>query len=206
MAESKAIHVFYKGFHIKEKLADENVRLLYLRNIWGLDQKTIGELEGVGQSVISRRLQYAKKIGVPEYKFLQDVNNLILLEDLKQIHGMDRSAVKDIELFAFAHDLLGFEIDTTFYRLKRKELRDRRAVSLVKLGVQQKRVAQAVGITQGAVSMATRRVTEKQLNFEFPDRYISYHSMKTLANSQHNQLAPKIIAAGGTNQNEIYTI
>jgi predicted XRE-type DNA-binding protein len=57
----ETIKTLYTLLNIKEKIPEQSLRLLYLKDCWGLDQGTIAELEYLTQPNVSRYMKKARE-------------------------------------------------------------------------------------------------------------------------------------------------
>jgi predicted XRE-type DNA-binding protein len=56
-----SIKTLYTLLGISNKIEDQETRLLYLKDVWGLDQVTIAELENLTQPNVSRYMKKARE-------------------------------------------------------------------------------------------------------------------------------------------------
>ena len=189
---SGTVQTLYNLLSIQSKIQNEPLRLLYLKDVWGLEQAAIGECEGRSQSYISKELIKARQ-SIPHQDFLNASEIQWTADELKYIQFLPREIITDVQVIAFINDVLGVEILHPFYMHFNHAI-DIRIAALYSLGIQNKRLVQIYNRKQSSVSMIVKRSTEKALTLERNNRY---DSTADFVISQQRKHQNKFTLAGG---------
>ena len=160
--------MMYQTLGIRDKIKDDGLRLLYLKEVWGLPQLLMAECEGLSQSKVSRNLKAARKhfgeINVKDETLLD-----FTPEEIKQLQEYPTDILSDVQLVTFVHHVLDLEVHHLLYTMMTRNVKFR-IPALCSLGIQQIRVAELLNRTQASVSqmMKVRRdATGEMLNSSF---------------------------------------
>lgn len=165
-----SIQVLYTILNIRQKIQDQSLRVLYLKDTWGLEQSHIAKLEGCVQSTISRMLADSRKKNKTAEMEKAKFSIRWTLEELKGIQELPREILPDFPLVVFVEDILELEIDHPFYKMLRPTVIMRMA-SLSFLGVQNKHIQRIYNKTQPTVTMAIKRNMQSVRRAERDTRY-----------------------------------
>lgn len=194
----KTLTTLYHLLGVRHKIADPDLRILYLKNVWGCDQATIAECEKSSQPMISRQLSKAK------LKFSErDIENLAVLsfsvEELKYVQSLPRNVLPDAQLISFIHDILKINISHPFYSAFGHG-DNIKITALSQLGIMNKRIEKIYNKTQAGVSMIIKRNLERAAQIERPMRYDLESSVYTIEPiTKTTQASDKFTLAGGQN-------
>ena len=185
------IQNLYNLLQINIKLEDPFIRILYLKDVWGLDQQTIAECEGVSQSYISRELLKARKIH-DENTILELTHNLFSGEEIQYVHMLPREILNDIECIAFITDILKLHPYHPFFQFYETPI-NLKIAALASLGIQNKHIVALYNKPQSTVSMNIKRQSSIVENIKRDNRYekIAEYRFK------QNALPFTFIKAGG---------
>lgn len=165
----KPIHTIYNLLEINIKIPDQHKRFKYLKDVWGIDQNTIGEIENLAQSSVSRILNEAKII-IPEHE-MQNIKKIQFLpNEIRYIQSLPRAIIKDAQVIAFVENILKVYPMHSFYATFDNDTNIRIA-ALASLGVQNKNLVELFNKSQPAVSMMVKRNQTKALRIERFNRY-----------------------------------
>ena len=163
------INTLYNLLQIDRKIEDTHIRFLYLKDVWGLEQSVIGELEGFSQSYISKELRAARAY-VSRETFIQATENLFTSDEIKFIHQLPREILPDMVCIAFIENLLGIKPVHPFFDFY--DTSDNvRIAALAYLGIQQTRLVQIFKKNQTTISMIVKRSMDRVLEMERLNRY-----------------------------------
>jgi predicted transcriptional regulator len=133
--------------NLRFKLPEESLRLLYLRDVWGLEQSELAKYVGKSQGYISVHLKKTRtKRGAIPFTIDWEV------DELKMIQFLPRELLTDNQVIAFFMDILQLDINHPFFNFYNHPERNR-ILALHSLGVRQKRIVELFTKTQPAVSM-----------------------------------------------------
>lgn len=163
------IQTLYNLLGINLKIPDENVRLLYLKDVWGLEQTVIGELEDKSQSYISKTLVSARK-SIPQQVFDIQTENLFSAAEIEYLQFLPRSIVMDLPILSFIKDVLQVEPIHPFF-IFYDDAVNVRIAALSSLGIQHKCLQKLFGKSQPTISMIVKRNRNKAITFERANRY-----------------------------------
>lgn len=186
-----AIKTVYNLLGIRSKIPDEFLRFLYLKDVWGLDQAKIGDLEGCSQSFVSKRL-IAARSKIPHQDLINASAIQFTEDEIKYLQFMPRELIADTQIVAFVNDVLGLEILHPFYSFTNRDV-NVRVAALFALGVQNKRLMQIYGKSQAGISMTVKRNIERAMEIKRESRYDNTAIFKIMPKKQTN----KFISAGG---------
>jgi hypothetical protein len=159
-----------------------------------LEQSTIAELEDVSQSLVSKKLQEARK-NVPRETLAFETSELWSDNEIKYIHMLPREILPDMVAIAFINNILGvYPVHGFFSYLDTSP--NARIVALSWLGVQNKRLMEIFNKNQSTISMIVKRSTNKIINIQRVARYESVENYK-LENEPKPVLTKKFLLAGG---------
>lgn len=138
-----------------------------MKDVWGMEQKDIGECEGLSQSQISRDLKAARlRLGQrDDLKMIQFDG-----EDIKRIQALPREVFSDVQCIAFVHDILGVYPIHAFYDLYNHNTQNR-IVALNKLGIPGTKLAKVYGKASSTISMMVKRHEDRVQKLERGFRY-----------------------------------
>jgi hypothetical protein len=145
--------------------------MLYLKEVWGLDQKTIAALERCSQQQVSKQILIAKK-GIPHDTVVAALDFTWSIDEIRYIQFLPREIIKDIEVVAFVNDILGVTVQHPFFEHYDYNASIRIA-ALGRMGIQNKHLVSLFKKPQPTISMTIKRVTEERLSVERPQRYDS---------------------------------
>jgi hypothetical protein len=189
----KTTQTLYNLLGINNKIKDVPTRYLYLKDVWGLEQNDIADIEGVSQSQVSKVLLQARKGSVvpPVLEFGSD--------EIKYLQFLPREIILDSQLVAFVENILNYEVDHQFFQffLQNDNIR---IAALASLGIQNKKLQQIFKKAQSSVSMNIKRNTKRALELERPNRYevmSSYSIVPRETKEKPKQEKPKFLLAGG---------
>jgi predicted transcriptional regulator len=190
------IKTLYTLLGISNKIEDQGTRLLYLKDVWGLDQGTIAELEYLTQPNVSRYMKKAR-----ETKSAKDLILDFTAEELKFVQSLPREIITDMQLISFYTHILKLKISHPFFlNLSDESLK---ISALASLGIMNKHLENMFGKSQAAVSMIIKRTSERsakvQRSMRFDTASVVYKIEKIIP---ENKLLPvdknkKFTLAGG---------
>jgi hypothetical protein len=196
IALNTPIKTLYTLLGISNKIEDQGTRLLYLKDVWGLDQGTIADLEYLTQPNVSRYITKARKD-----KSAKDLILDFTEDELKFIQSLPREIITDIQLIAFYTHILKLRISHPFFiNLSDESLK---ISALASLGIMNKHLEAMFGKSQAAVSMIIKRTSERsakvQRSMRFDTASVVYKIEKIIPN---NKILPvdkskKFTLAGG---------
>jgi predicted transcriptional regulator len=148
------IKTLYTLLGISNKIEDQETRLLYLKDVWGLDQCTIAELEYLTQPNVSRYMKKAR-----ETKAAKDLILDFTAEELKFVQSLPRDIITDVQLISFYTHILKLKISHPFFM----DLSDEslKISALASLGIMNKHLENMFGKSQAAVSMIIKRTSDR---------------------------------------------
>jgi predicted transcriptional regulator len=191
---NNTIKTLYTLLDIPKKIEDRDLRLLYLKDVWGLDQGTIAELEHLTQPNVSRYMKKAR-----ETKSAVDIILDFTKEELQFIQSLSREVITDIQIIAFYQHILKLKINHPFFLTYGDELL--RIAALSSLGVMNKHLEGLFGKSQAAVSMIIKRNAEKsakiQRNLRFDTNSTVYQIEKMYPKNKIQPTKNTFILAGG---------
>jgi hypothetical protein len=153
------IVLMYHTLNIRTKIEDDGMRLMYLKDVWGLPQSHIAFCEGLSQSRVSRNLLAArKKFGVIDVKAETAVQ--FTPKEIMELQKLPREELSDVQLVSFVHHILDLEVNHLLYKMMNHNVRYR-APSLCALGIQQKHVAALFKQTPSSISIMMKRRGER---------------------------------------------
>lgn len=182
----------YNLLGISQRLQDESFRLLYLKDNWGLDQKTIAHVEGRSQPYISGALRKARN-NVNVENFQKSTDFKFEAHEIKQVQFLPRDMITDTQVMAFIVDLLGVQVSHPFYNYYSHNPTTR-MIALSSLGIQQKKLAQIYKKSQNNISMQVKKGLDKVLAIEYVGRYDDTAPFMLIEKKEPN----KFIPAGGS--------
>jgi predicted transcriptional regulator len=191
-----SIKTLYTLLGISNKIEDQEIRLLYLKDVWGLDQSTIAELEYLTQPNVSRYMKKAR-----ETKAAKDLILDFTAEELKFVQSLPRDIITDVQLISFYTHILKLRIGHPFFM----DLSDEslKISALASLGIMNKHLETMFGKSQAAVSMIIKRTSDRaakvQRSMRFDTTSVVYKIEKIIP---ENKLLPvdtskKFTLAGG---------
>jgi hypothetical protein len=190
----ETIKTLYNLLQINHKIEDVPIRYLYLKDVWGLEQTLIGELEGMSQSYVSKVIMNARK-NIPRETYESAISDLFSPEEIQYIHMLPREILPDIPAIAFINNLLGVYPIHPFFDYIETTI-NARIAGLAWLGVMNKRIVEIFDKNQPTVSMIVKRQTDRIIKMERPNRYdkVTHYRL-------HEHIKPytKFIKAGGQN-------
>lgn len=186
------IATLYHLLQVRQKITDQDLRLLYLKDVWGLPQKLIAECEGVSQATISRLLQEAReKTGQTALVNASSIQ--FTGEEIAYIQALPRDVIKDAPLIAFVNNILNLNVYHSFYSgfVHNDQIR---IAALSLLGIQNKHLEKLFKKSQPTVSMIIKRYKTKAEAIERSVRYEVGSSLK-VEPIQKNRMYNFIIAS-----------
>lgn len=178
--------------NIRLKLPDDNTRLLYLRDVWGMEQDDLATHLGKSQSYVSITLKKARaERGTTPIEIEWEP------DELKLIQFAPRELFTDNEVAAFIIDILQLEVNHPFFNFHNYS-ESVRIPALHSLGIRQRRLMEMFNKKQSTLSMFLKGASVQ--NFERTGRYdkTANYTFKTrVKKTIHDK--PKFIQAGGTN-------
>lgn len=163
------IATLYHLLNIRQKITNKDLRLLYLKDVWGLPQTIIAECEQTSQAAISNMLREARiKIST------KDLANASAIqftgEEIAYIQSLPRDVIKDAPLIAFVNNILRLNVYHPFYSgfAKNEQIR---IAALSLLGIQNKHLEKVFKKKQSTVSMIIKRFRDKAEAIERSIRY-----------------------------------
>lgn len=181
---------------INHKLPTENLRFTYLKEVWGLEQKVIAEMEGCSQQLVSKVLVRARK-QITEVELFNLSQLEFTPDEIKYIQMLPREILKDVECIAFINNILGIDVVHPFFM--HFDYNDNlRIAALASLGVQNKRLMTLFNKSQPSVSMNVKRFMERATTLERNVRYDNYPNYVLSPIRRKNPLYSQLfIKAGG---------
>jgi transcriptional regulator len=154
---------------INNRIKDQQLRMLYLKECWGLSQEVIADMEDCSQQWVSSQIIKGR---MNPQQVIEDTLDLqFSIDEIRYIQFLPREIIKDIEVIAFVNNILGLEVYHPFYQ-HYDHVANMRIAALAGLGVQNKHLERMFKKTQSGVSMIVKRMTPK-LNIERGNRYDS---------------------------------
>jgi predicted transcriptional regulator len=191
-----SIKTLYTLLGIINKIEDQETRLLYLKDCWGLDQVTIAELENLTQPNVSRYMKKAR-----ETKAAKDLILDFTAEELKFVQSLPREIITDMQLISFYTYILKLKISHPFFlNLSDESLK---ISALASLGIMNKHLENMFGKSQAAVSMIIKRTSDRatkvQRSMRFDTSSIVYKIEKIIPNDKllPVDMSKKFTLAGG---------
>jgi hypothetical protein len=169
MMNMETMKTLYNLLNINTKIESLHIRLLYLKDVWGLEQTLIGELEGVSQSYVSRELIEARKI-VSRETFIMETERLFTSEEIQFIQYLPREILSDMQCLAFIQDVIGVKPLHPFFT-NYETSANLRIAALASLGIQNKRLVEIFNKNQPTVSMVVKRGLDRATTMERSNRY-----------------------------------
>lgn len=164
------LKAIYNAVRLKDKIENEHQRLLYLSQVWGLQQLDIADIEGISQPQISRVIGVVKQYGV-------EIPKPVFTDlDLQRLHDLPREVLSDIALISFVQDVLKLDSWHVFYQWLGTP--SQRMAALSTIGIKNMRIAEIFGKTSGTVSVATKRFQKQVSLVERPNRNKAYELLK----------------------------
>lgn len=189
------LKTLYNLLQVNRKITDTGMRLLYLKDVWGLEQAVIGELEDVSQSYVSKEIIKTRKIVSRETLELE-TNELWSPEEIQYIHFLPREILPDIAAIAFINDILGYHPIHPFFDYMDTGA-NARIAALAWLGVMNKRLVEMFKKNQPTVSMIVKRSIGRVSTIERPTRYLPVSEYRFY--NKDNIKSTKFLLAGGQN-------
>lgn len=183
---------------MNHKLPDKHVRVLYLKEVWGIPQALIGECEELKQSSISRIIKEAKiKCNIQDIRLLslQDFDS----DDIKKLQSLPREILTDIQLISFVQNILGMNVLHPFYEYFYGGHKIR-ITALAALGIQQVHLEKLFNKSQSTISTMVKNTNEKDIKQERDMRYNITESLKIVPRENPN---PFIVVSGSQYINRI---
>lgn len=174
---------------IHVKIANEQLRMLYFKECWGLDQKTIADIEGCSQQQVSAQILKARMN--PSQVISNALDVQFTVDEIRYIQFLPREIIKDIEVIAFVNNVLGLEVYHPFYQ-HYDHVNNLRIAALAGLGVRNKYLERMFKKSQSGISMVIKRMAPK-LNVERPNRYDSTAPFQLAVQKRKNNF----LLAGG---------
>lgn len=181
------IATLYQLLNIQQKITNQDLRLLYLKDVWGLPQKPIAECEQISQAAVSYMLREARIKISPK-----DLTNASAIQftpdEIVRIQSLPRDVIKDTSLVAFVNNILNLEVLHPFYSAFAKNDQIRIA-ALSLLGIQNKHLEKVFKKKQSTVSMIIKRFKNKAEAIERSTRYdfsMTIQVMPKHQNRSHN--------------------
>lgn len=163
------IVTLYRLLNIRQKITNQDLRLLYLRDVWGLPQTLIAECEQTSQAAVSNMLREARVKVHP--KDLANASAIQFTPDeIAHIQSLPRDVIKDAPLIAFVNNILNLEVLHPFYSAFAKNDQIRIA-ALSLLGIKNKHLEKIFKKKQSTVSMIIKRFRDKAEAIERSTRY-----------------------------------
>lgn len=190
------LETLYHALNIKLKIPNDSIRYLYLRNVWGMEQATIGQCEGKSQAYVSIALKQANST-VPDQSFKDNTANLFTVEEIKYIQFLPRDIISDVQCIAFVNDLLGLDVLHPFFQFYTYKS-NTRLTSLHSMGVRQARLMEIFNKNQSTVSLVIKRLKDSIDKYKHENRYDDTANYKLVVKSAKELVVPnKFIPAGG---------
>jgi predicted transcriptional regulator len=189
-----SIKTLYTLLGISNKIEDQETRLIYLKDCWGLDQGTIAELEYLTQPNVSRYMKKAR-----ETKAAKDLILDFTEQELKFVQSLPRDIITDVQLIAFYTHILKLKISHPFFM----DLSDEslKISALASLGIMNKHLENMFGKSQAAVSMIIKRTSERSAkvrrSMRFDTASVVYKIEKIIPENKLLPVTNKFILAGG---------
>lgn len=177
------IATLYHLLNVRQKIADRDLRLLYLKDAWGLPQTIIAECEQTSQAAVSNMLREARMKINPK-----DLTNASAIQftpdEIAHIQSLPRDVIKDAPLIAFVNNILNLEVMHPFYSAFAKNDQIRIA-ALSLLGIQNKHLEKVFKKKQSTVSMIIKRYKDKAEAIERSTRYDFSTTMQVMPKHQN---------------------
>lgn len=159
----ETIVTIYNQLGINRKIDDRLLRMLYLKEIWGLPQTLIAACEGdsIDQPAVSRFLKDARlKYGAGDITNLQAIE--FDVDEIKSIQLLPRELLTDVQCVAFVQHILGLDVMHHMFGFNGwKETTKIAALSA--LGIQQNHLSRIFNKSTAAISITVARKKEKEL-------------------------------------------
>ena len=165
----ETLKTLYNLLQVNNKIENHRIRFLYLKDVWGMEQSLIAELEGVSQSYVSRELIEVRKT-VSRETFEELTKDLYTPEEIEYIQRLPREIIKDMPVLAFIEDILGVHPTHPFFTIFDTSVGIRMA-ALSSLGIQNKCLMKLFGKNQSTTSMTVKRYAKRALELERLNRY-----------------------------------
>lgn len=178
----QTLKTLYNLLQINHKIEDLHVRMLYLKDIWGMEQTLIGELEGFSQSYISKELIIARQ-KVLKDTFIQQTSNLYTAQEVQYVQMLPRSIIGDMQVLAFIENVLGVTPIHPFFNHYDTPMNIRIA-ALASLGIQNKCLMVMFDKSQPNISMMVKRYSQKTIETQRDNRYDKIPEYKLKEKSQ----------------------
>jgi hypothetical protein len=192
------LETLYHAMDIRNKIPIDDIRYLYLRDIWGMEQTAIAKCEYRSQGFISTALKQARG-RIPEQSFKDNINNLFSVDEIKKLQFMPRIIIGDVQVMSFIMDVLGLEIAHPFFQFYVYQT-NTRITALAKMGVRQVRLQEIFNKNQSTISMTIKRLQDSVEKYESSSRYDSTADYKLLPKTTKQAIVVsqnKFIPAGG---------
>lgn len=163
------MQTLYNLLQVNLKIEDQHTRYLYLKDVWGLEQIVIGQLEGVSQSQVSKVLLVARK-EISFDELWERTNILWTGDEIKYIQMLPREILPDIPAIAFINNILGIYPNHGFFDYLDTAI-NARIVGAAWLGVMNKRLIEIFGKNQSTISMLVKRSIDRIPDIKRAARY-----------------------------------
>jgi hypothetical protein len=165
----ETVKTLYNLLQINIKIENTHIRFMYLKDVWGLEQSLIGELEGVSQSYVSKVIIEGRKT-VSRETFIHATERLFTGEEIKFIQYLPRVILSDMQCLAFIQDILGIKPLHPFF-INYTTSENIRIAALATLGIQNKRLMEIFKKNQPTISMVVKRNGDRVLGMDRSNRY-----------------------------------
>jgi hypothetical protein len=163
------IVTLYNLLGINQKIPKLKTRLMYLKEVWGLDQIAIGEMEGISQSYVSQLILKGKET-ISNEKYIAATDIQWSAEEIQYLQMLPREIISDIGVIAFINDILGVDVIHPFFQHYDYAI-NWRIAALGSMGIQNKKLVQIFKKSQPAVSMIIKRSHVKANSIQRENRY-----------------------------------
>jgi hypothetical protein len=189
----QTLQTIYNILQVNRKIENFHIRIMYLKDVWGMEQSLIAECEGISQSYVSKELMRGYEI-VPRETFLAETNDIWTVQEIEFLHRLPREVIKDIPVLAFIEDILKVHPNHPFF-VHVDTPTNLRIAALISLGIQNKRLMVLFDKSQPSISMYGKRYTQRILEMERTNRYdqIGKYTLSQVAYPK------KFTKAGGIN-------
>lgn len=141
--------------HLHLKLPDERIRLLYLREQWGMEQQMLADLIGKSQAHVSMALKKAKT-GVSTQNDEKALQVEWSVDEVKAIQFLPREILNDNEAAGFIIDILQVDVTHPFFT-HNVFSETARAAGLASIGVRHRQLEKIFRKNQSTISMMVKR-------------------------------------------------
>jgi hypothetical protein len=149
----------YYTLGIPIKIPERGLRLIYLKDVWGLPQSLVGECEGLSQTRVSIRLKEARE----KYKGVDikaEIDIKFTPKEIKALQDYPNDVLTDVQLVSFVEHVLEIEVNHLFYQMMNQN-KGFRMSALASLGMQQNHVSRIFKKIPSTISLLMAKRGER---------------------------------------------